>query len=75
MPTLSVSLSHEITSLEELVAQYPGASLHVIHLALLRIGIRAALQDSKVVDDELAGIHEERRVRRRNTRAEQRGVR
>ena len=75
MQTLSVTLSHEATSLEDLAAQYPGASLHVIHLAVLRVGIRAALQDRAVVDVELARIHEERRARRQNTRTEQGGVR
>jgi hypothetical protein len=75
MQTLSVTLSHEATSMEDLAAQYPGASLHVIHLAVLRVGIGAALQDRKVVEAELARIQDERRVRRQNARTERGGVR
>jgi len=75
MQTLSVNLSHEATSLEDLAARYPGASLHLIHLAVLRVGIGAALEDREVLGAELTCILEERRVRRQTTRTEQAGVR
>lgn len=76
MRTQSVVLSAaEGTALDILAARHPGASLHLIHLAVLRIGLRTAREDAGVVADELGRILEERRARRKNARADRGGAR
>lgn len=72
MRTHSVSLSSsEAAALEDAAAQHPGASLHLIHLAVLRIGVRAAREDRAALAAELLRIQDERRARRQTARAAQ----
>lgn len=71
MQTHSVGLSpSEAASLGDLASQFPGVSLHLIHLSVLRIGIRTALHDRAAVEAELARIQSERRARRQGSRQE-----
>jgi hypothetical protein len=75
MRTQSVVLSEaDGASLDALAARYPGASLHLIHLAVLRVGLRLTKQDRTLVRHELAQIQQERRARRQSARAVQGGA-
>lgn len=76
MRTHSVSLSSsEAATLEGVAERHPGVSLHLIHLAALRIGVRAAQEDRQVVAAELLRIQDERRARRQTVRDGQEGTR
>jgi hypothetical protein len=72
MRTHSVSLSiSEAAALEGLAARHPGVSLHLLHLAALRIGVGTAQEDRDVVAAELLLIQDERRARRQVARDSQ----
>jgi hypothetical protein len=68
-------MTHTITldiddanALTDLASAYPGATLHLTHLAVFRLGLRQAGGNAGLLGAELAAIGEERRERRRRAR-------
>lgn len=69
MITHSIALSSdEIDRLSQLVAAYPGVSMHLAHLAVLRTGLRLVGAEPALLAAELTSIGESRRERRRQAR-------
>ncbi len=65
MRNFTVSLSEEdAEALSSVAATYPGASVHVIHEAAVRLGLRRAADKPTAMRDELGRILEARRRRR-----------
>jgi hypothetical protein len=67
--THSIALSNdEVDRLSELVAVYPGVSMHLAHLAVFRAGLQLVGAEPALLAAELASIGESRRERRRQAR-------
>lgn len=74
-------MTHTITldaadanALNELASAYPGITLHLAHLAVFKLGLRAANDNASLLADELATIGELRRERRRAARHAKNGA-
>jgi hypothetical protein len=60
--------ARDVTALTSLTTTHPGVSMHLVHLAVFRLGLGFAAGDPTMLAEELAAISAERRERRRQAR-------
>ena len=64
--THSIALERqEVTAVEHLAATHPGVSVHLVLIAVVRLGLRLASGDPSALTTELTAIQQTRRDRRR----------
>jgi hypothetical protein len=73
--THSIALERqEVTAVEHLAATHPGVSVHLVLIAVVRLGLRLVSGDPSTLANELTAIQQARRARRQARQAQEGGA-